>query len=200
MPTGYTCDITNSTTFKDFAIKCSKAFGANIELRDLDLNAPIPEYKIDNYYENSYNDAVKDLNKFKSLSDAEIQSTIDKNHKNSIIYNKKCLAEKKALKVNYTRLLKEVKAWKPPSKDHQGLKDFMVQQLEDTIKFDCDFSYYENNINQAKPSLEDFKKDGIKLLEDLVKSRKKSWDEEVSRVKGRNKWNKDLRDSLLKAK
>ena len=76
----------------------------------------------------------------------------------------------------------------------------MVQQLEDTIKFDCDFSYYESNINQAKPSREQFKKEEIKLLEDSVKSRKEAWDKEVASVKARNKWNKDLRDSLLKMK
>jgi len=37
----------------------------------------------------------------------------------------------------YEDMLSKVRKWKPPTPDHVDLKKFMIQQLEDSIEFDC---------------------------------------------------------------
>jgi hypothetical protein len=43
MPTGYTSYIGEGIEFKDWVLKCSRAFGALIEMRDESTDAQIPE-------------------------------------------------------------------------------------------------------------------------------------------------------------
>ena len=54
MPTGYTADIYegNDVSFRDFALKCARAFGACIEQRDDDANdkPKLIEKTKDNYH------------------------------------------------------------------------------------------------------------------------------------------------------
>lgn len=40
MPTGYTADIKDGITFRDFALRCARAFGATIMQRDEDISIP----------------------------------------------------------------------------------------------------------------------------------------------------------------
>lgn len=43
-------------------------------------------------------------------------------------------------------MLSKVRRWTPPSKDHEGIKDFMESQLIDSLDFDCRHVYVENII------------------------------------------------------
>jgi len=45
------------------------------------------------------------------------------------------------MRERYEAMLAQVKAWTPPTSEHQGLKDFMVEQLEESIDFDCGTDY-----------------------------------------------------------
>ena len=47
------------------------------------------------------------------------------------------LAKRAAMRERYEAMLVQVKAWTPPTSEHQGLKDFMAKQLEESIDFDC---------------------------------------------------------------
>jgi hypothetical protein len=40
-------------------------------------------------------------------------------------------------------MLAQVKAWKPPTDNHVKFKQFMTEQLESSIKYDCDLTYYK---------------------------------------------------------
>ena len=42
MPTGYTCQIETGITFEQFALNCSRAFGALSNMRDDPSGTPIP--------------------------------------------------------------------------------------------------------------------------------------------------------------
>ncbi|VTR91619.1 unnamed protein product [Gemmata massiliana] len=40
-------------------------------------------------------------------------------------------------------MLEHVRAWEPPSTDHENLKQFMIDQLRESIDFDCRGEYRE---------------------------------------------------------
>ena len=77
MPTGYTEDIYNGkdVTFKDFALKCARAFGACVHQRDDDANDP-PKLREPNtgYYE----ERLKKAKAFKKPTKAEYDLYISK--------------------------------------------------------------------------------------------------------------------------
>lgn len=43
-------------------------------------------------------------------------------------------------------MLSKVRRWTPPSKEYEGVKDFMESQLIDSLDFDCRHVYVENII------------------------------------------------------
>lgn len=46
-------------------------------------------------------------------------------------------------------MLDQVQLWQPPTDDHMGLKEFMIQQIEESIKFDC-ASYAEDRVSMIR--------------------------------------------------
>ena len=47
------------------------------------------------------------------------------------------LADQKAAAVRLNDMLTQVRAWTPPTTDHAGLKDFMIQQLTVSMPGEC---------------------------------------------------------------
>ena len=41
------------------------------------------------------------------------------------------------LKTKYDNMLRKVNSWNPPTEDHAGFKKFMVEQILESIRFDC---------------------------------------------------------------
>lgn len=41
------------------------------------------------------------------------------------------------IRASYTGMLEKVEEWTPPTPDHEGLKDYMKEQLEGSLTFDC---------------------------------------------------------------
>ena len=77
MPTGYTEDIYNGkdVTFKDFALKCARAFGACVHQREDNIDDP-PRLKIaDTSY---YEEKLKKAKAFKKPTKAEYNLYIAK--------------------------------------------------------------------------------------------------------------------------
>jgi hypothetical protein len=101
--------------------------------------------------------------------------------------------ERAALKEKYQAMLNEAKAWTPPTPDHQGLKDFMVKQIEESIKWDCDDSLATVPICQSSEQW--FASAIAKAGRDIIYHTEKN-QEEIDRTNGRNKWVRDLRQSL----
>lgn len=74
MPTGYTAGIFDGTinSFEKFAMKCSRAFGATIHMRDDSLDEEYRKRTVDSYYFESVDDNLKRINKLKLISDEEL--------------------------------------------------------------------------------------------------------------------------------
>ena len=74
MPTGYTAGIIDGeiTTFEQFAIQCTRAFGATIHMRDNPLDSPYEPRTPSDHYVNSLQSQREKLEETKTMTDEAI--------------------------------------------------------------------------------------------------------------------------------
>lgn len=101
-------------------------------------------------------------------------------------------AERIATKERYTAMLDKVRAWKPPTAAHSGLRTFMEEQLLESIRFDCSGSYREPELKAPLQWLDDAKS---AAYADIGRAGK-DVAEENARCSGANLWIDALYESL----
>ena len=196
MPTGYTDCIKEDISLRDFILQCSRAMGALIMMRDEPTDAPIPErFEPSDYHAKKLVSLEKELADLKSMKITSADAAATKEYEEAVSDNEKYIRQNLALKGRYSKMLSAVKSWEPPTKEHVGLKNFMQEQIESSIKFDCDTDYYSDQVF-TKLTGQQWKEKRLKeLLKDLSYHTHEN-DKEVSRTEGRNLWIKQLRESL----
>lgn len=211
MPTGYTAGILDGKikTFKQFATTCMRAFGSTIHMRDDSLNEKYKPRVPDDYYSERLKEAKEELENNKKVSDAEIIKNLKKGLFEEQRQYKKNIEEKLEAKEKLDTILSDVKKWTPPSKEHTEFKNFMKQQLTDTISHDTDISYYEELLNEVQAKLlelqdeakhqeiaSEYRKKLIESSEHDIEYYTKAYNEEVERCNDSNKWVTDLIKSI----
>lgn len=196
MPTGYTNDIYDGEELsgKEFIMKCARAFGACVEMRDDPMNKEIPEFKPSTYHQENIEKRKSELNKYQGMTIDEAKSLVEESYKNRTIENEKYIKNNIDLKNRYLKTLTEVLAWNVPTNEHEELKNYAIDQLRKSIEYDCGNMDYSKEINKDTPQ-EYINKNIERCLEDINYHTKK-WEEEVKRIDSRNKWIKELRDSF----
>lgn len=196
MPTGYTAEILDGkiNTFKDFAKKCMRAFGSTIHMRDESLDKKYTPRKVEKYYIESVKECEEKLEELKKANDQFFINKVKDKLKSDYTYTEKRFKEITKNKVILDFILKDAKNWTPPTQDHVGIKDFMIQQLQDTIRYDGDTEYYETELKEIKIKMEspiDISKIKIEMIEDAeedLQNAKERLDEEIKRCEEANKW------------
>lgn len=203
MPTGYTAGIIDGkiTTFREFAKTCMKAFGATIHMRDETLDTEYVPREINEYYRQSLDKWKQTLDEVIKMSDEEIIAKREKELQERIDYarSKMDLCERNCVVLG--KMLEEVHDWEPPTEEHKGFKKFMLEQLNETIKHDCDTSYYRESLSKSYNEM--FSIDAKKIREEYIKDAKyninysqENLDKEVKRVEESNKWVEQLLNSI----
>lgn len=196
MPTGYTAAIADGITFEQYALSCARAFGALVMMRDEDPDTEIPEqFEPSDYNANELVQARETLADVMKMTTDQCNAASKVEYDNAILRRNEAIREGDELRVKYEAMLRQVKAWEPPTPDHDNMKEFMVKQITDSIPWDCDQSYYRDRV----PVLLSATEWRTKRIEDLSKSiaiHEKRHAEEVVRTNDRNAWIKALRDSL----
>jgi hypothetical protein len=198
MSTGYICSIVDGEgiSFKDFVLKCARAFGATIDMRDEPIDKPIPdEFKAStSYHDKMLSKAKKELARLKAMSIEEAEAGAMEEYKVMVAEEKrsiKCDAEQRD---KYNAMLKQVKDWEPPSRDHDNLKKFMITQITESIEFDCPVNRGREEVR--KLSGRDWLKKQIdKQLWD-IKYAEQHITEENERARRNSEWVRALRVSL----
>lgn len=96
------------------------------------------------------------------------------------------------LKKRYEEILEKVIKWEPPTKDHVGLKEFAINQINESIDFDC--SEYKCKIIPYEEWID--VKEYEYLLMREVDYYKYILEENIKRACERTKWVKALKESL----
>ena len=196
MPTGYTATLMeNGQTFQEFIMGCARAFGALIEMRDSPNDAPIPDkFEPSDYHAKRIIEAREKLVTLKAMTDTEKEVFGQAKKDTDIKRIEQWLEKDSAQNKRLEDMTSQVKAWKPPTKDHQGLKDFMLQQIS-ISKNDVD--YIQASLAEAteKPVTAYY----VAAVSEAARGIKYHTEEnakEIERVNGRTKWVQQLRASI----
>lgn len=198
MPTGYTHDVQTGkvTDFRAFALRCAKAFGACIEMRDEPIGTPIPdEFEPGTkHFDAQIVRAVKAIDRISSMSDDDCEKEAFAVFQGKAADYEKQARGREEERLRYKRMLAKVSAWTPPTDDHEGLKSFMQEQLTESIDHDCggkEYDRYPDRETGKEWRLREFAA-ARRTVEHSTNGR----DKEIERTNERNKWLKDLRGSL----
>lgn len=145
MPTGYTAPIyegEENFTFTKFAMRCARNFDALIEMRGEPLDAEIDFDKCfqpSDYYKKALERVEKEYQEFLDNPPTveELGKKYDEKVNNDFEKFLEQRKRKEALRERYAAMLEQVKAWKPPTEEHNNLKEFMISQLQESMDYDC---------------------------------------------------------------
>jgi hypothetical protein len=196
MPTGYTAAIADDISFDEFVMNCSRAMGALVMMRDEPSGAKIPEkFEPSDYHVKKIKEINNELLQVENISIEDAENEAELLFRSAIKSKNDGILKSKKLRVKYEKMLLKVENWVPPTPDHKGMKDFMSKQIKDSIDFDCNESYYSDQV-VIKISGPKWKQQKIASLNKDLAYHIKENESEIQRTKERNDWLKALRDSL----
>lgn len=194
MPTGYTSELHDGKpiTRNEFILQCSRAMGAAIMQRDDSPKAPLrlPKFETD-YSDERLAKAKADLDKYRAIPIELADGEAFNDYEAALARWREREQERRDMEGRYRGMLAEVAGWRPPTPDHQGLKDFMVEQLQSSIEFDC------GAMDPPVPLTgEEYRDQKIAMAERDIEYHTRSRAESIERTKGRRDWITALADSL----
>ena len=196
MPTGYTAFIEDGkiTTAKDFIMLCTRNFGATVEMRGKPLDTPIPEeFTGSTFYAEHLEAERKRLAELRAMTHDEAQKKADAEYQENIKYRAEAKQKAEALLGRYTAMQEEIRRWKPPTPEHEGLKEFAIEQIEISKPY---MEWYSPEHDPKKLTGEEWLEAQIENCMDSIRRSKEMAQKEADCTASRNKWVKELRESL----
>lgn len=201
MPSGYTAILQEKPdiSFADWAKQCARAFGACIMQRDDPMgDPPNVDEQPSRYHFERLEELRSKLAWLREVTDTEIDAKRTEEAAQSRTYALKQIEKTKAIEARYRRMLAMAKAWEPPTPDHAGVKKFMIEQITESIKFDCGTEYYDEQLQRLDVvvPIAEYRAAEIADIEKDIAYHEKKWNEEVARTNERNEWKRQLIASL----
>lgn len=194
MPTGYTADIKNGISFKEFALNCTRAFGVCIDLRD-NPKEKIPDvFPVNDFYLKKVTELTTELLALDKMTPEELEKQAFSAWLQAESVNISRLNKIQELRLAYEATKAQVLAWTPPTSDHVELRNFMLSQIETSIEHDCSSSYFQQPIKQQTG--QEWAADKQKHLKHLITHYESEHKREVEQAEKRTAWMQALRDSL----
>lgn len=194
MPTGYTADIRNGMSFKEYALRCARNFGALIMMMDQPFDSPIPDsFEPSDYHSKALDEANKEMDLFAKASPEELEALSEAAYQQSVEYYDRAMLEKKQTLLSYEAMLEKARAYVPPTDAHVEYGKFLVSQIEESIKYDCDMSCPQM---PARISGVAYKEMKLSKLRDDVKYHSKELEKEIERSEKRTEWVIALKTSI----
>jgi len=139
MPTGYTADVGDGkvTDFRTFALICARQFGACIMQRDDPMNEPPKHREPSDYNAKALATAKATLAELQAMTEDEAGRRADTEHSAAVAEHERYRAKRRDTKSRYRAMLRKVEAWHPPTSGHTEMRRFMIDQLMESIEFDC---------------------------------------------------------------
>lgn len=195
MATGYTDPVRHGQSARDFMISCARAMGVAITMRDEPRSKQIPkEFEPSDWHVKQGIQAQQRLDELKAMSTEQVASQARKAYDDAISRHRQLEKDREQTRKAYESVLAKVQMWTPPTADHEGYKQFMVDQLIDSIKWDCDSAWPEPDISDYVPEIW-YENQLSSCLRD-IRYHRKNYQEELQRIADRNAWLKAFWDSL----
>jgi hypothetical protein len=196
MPTGYTAAVQDGeiTEFSEFAMSCARAFGACITMRDDPADAPIPEaFEPSSYHAKALEVAQAELAALEAMTEAEQEAAARAAYEIEARAWDEYEDKKFQSRLRYVAMLEKVQAWSAPTPGHVEFKNFMIEQLQESIDFDC------HRTSSKRPEPVETKawlaEKRASLNRDIAFCANEQA-EEIERARKRTEWVQALRNSL----
>lgn len=162
--TSYTSGILDGriTTFEQFAKQCVRAFGASVHMKGESIVVEYKKNEPTDYYRKYVELYKKNLAEIETMPDDELIKDEQRQLKESIERYKIAINEKIKNKKLLTGFLIQAENYIPPTEEHNRFKEFLIQQLKDTIACDGDDSYYIKAVGKAENVLANLKPDELR--------------------------------------
>jgi hypothetical protein len=193
MPTGYTSIIEerDDVTFQEFAMRCAREMMPCISLREEPLDAHIPAKLVPSAY---YADRVSELEKkIETLLNTDLDSAqqmLNRTHESAVEWTQKYNISVARKRAKLAAMREETAAWVPPTNDHENLKKFMLDQLDQELALCGDL------VAPEKPKLGTYLEQQLQDARERLESAKKDLAAEEERFAWNNRWIDDLRKNL----
>lgn len=194
MPTGYTASIKRGTTLNEFAWTCARAFGALVMQRDDPSDAPIVmAHKPSDHHVAELEKAKAEKARLLALKGETLEAEVQSSFETELAAQMKREEERRARRDEYEQVLYQVKEWKAPTPDHEGLKKFMREQIEQSIEFDCGGSHDKR---PTRPTDEEWKAKRLSDVEWRINYHTAEQRKEEERCADRTEWLQQLAKSV----
>lgn len=195
MPTGYTAfihdDNHDKVDVRRYMLGCAKAFGALLHQRDDGSKLEdIQLRKEESYYINRVKTSTADYNHFIRLTNEQLLDQYKEYCEDSANQIKESTARSINMIKKYDAYIQAVRAWHIPGPEFTRYKEFMIQQLEESKRFDC--GTYTHTIE----SFDMWVKDTKEGLWNSLQSAQESYDKHVKSVKESNDWIRTLMNNI----
>lgn len=203
MPTGYTAGILDGkiTTFPQFGKLCMRAFGATIHLRDESLDTEYEQRLPSDYHLKEAEKAKQLILDAETLTDEVIFDAKMAELETSKKYHLEAIEKAKKASISLNKILLEVRKWQPPTDEHTGIKEFMIDQIIKTLNFDCKTNYHDEalvEIELKKVSItpSEIRKEILADAKEKFSRHSLEYLKEVERCEKANKWVNDFLESV----
>lgn len=185
----------DNVTLEQFAMRCARQFGALVDMRDEPMDTHIPEeFEVDEHYRKDYEKAKAEYENF--IANPPTDEEMDIRYNDYVTKEteraKQENEERRIIRERYESMLAKVREWQPPTEEHFGLKKLMEQQLTESIEWDC--KEYDPHIMTKEKFISSGKNPAF--LKECMELSMKRLERVTTAVNNRNKWLKDLRESL----
>lgn len=191
MATGYTYPVKNGeiTELNEFVLSCARAMGPFIMQRD-DPHSDLPK-KIEerSYAQQSLDEYTAQRNEWINLTDDQRYDLYVEYAKETVKSNAETMREAAVVRERYENMLAQVRAWRVTDEVLEPLRNFMIQQLEDSLEWDA--KPYTSEIK----SLNEWVNDKYDLLDRMVKT----YEGEVAKEKARVEFQHQYTEALYKS-
>lgn len=181
-------------SFEEFALRCARAFGALIMMRDDPLDAPIRTFEPSKYYAESIAQHRAELSRLEAMSKSEQENLGLTRKVDALKRMHEWMEKDSAANRRLDEMDVQIRQWTPPTTEHQGLKDFMLEQLKISRN---DLSYIANEMAALEAKLPSaYYAEAVASERQGIEYSTQEQQKEITRTRDRNTWVKQLRDSL----
>lgn len=194
MPTGYTAKLMDKgQDFRSFVLTCARGMGACIMQRDEPMDQPPALQEPSDYHTKALATATALLAELKAMSPETQDAYGDKLRAKAVSSAKESHIKTLEEEARLQRMAEQVRAWQPPTDNHKGLKDFMLDQIRISSHGDWSAKYVKEA--EEKNALAYFV-DALSGAARDIEYHTKEHAKEVERTTGRNVWIEQLYSSL----
>ena len=195
MPTGYTDKLmSEGEDFRTFALTCARAFGACIMQREDPMDEPPKKQGRSDYHVNAIKGAQEHLAALRAMTPEQQRAQGVALRRKAVDSARASCIKSQAENARLDKMASQVQAWVPPTDEHKGLRDFMLEQIKISRNDPTWTDKWSREAEEKTP--ESYFVEAISSAVRDIAYHEKELTKEMERNESRNEWIDKLYESL----